>query len=163
VARFRPPAGGAYRKTTLGKADDTGDADGVTVLEFAQAQEKARAWFAEQLEPVIAAANRAYTVESGIDSYLEFLTAKNPRTAGDRERRLDLHLMPTLGSRPVGELDQETIERWHRGMVTKDTDPEAVRRSKDTANRVLTMLKAALNYVYADPKKRKERGLTSAD
>ena len=42
VARFRPPAGGAYRKTTLGKADDTEDAEGVTVLDFAQAQEKER-------------------------------------------------------------------------------------------------------------------------
>src|SRR5262249_47931735 len=144
VARFRPPAGGAYHKTTLGKTDDTEDADGVTVLGFARAQEKAREWFAEQLAPVIAAADKPYTVEDAIEAYIDVLAARNPRTAYDTESRLNHHLMPPLGSRPVGELDQDTIARWHRSMVRKSDDPEDVRRSKDTANRVLTMFKAAL-------------------
>lgn len=162
VARFRPPAGGAYVKTTLGKADDTEDADGVTVLGFAQATEKARAWFEEQLQPVIDAATKVYTVKDAVDAYIEFLKAKNSRTAYDTGRRLDMHL-GKLMDRPVGELGQEEIERWHRSMIRTDAaDPDRERRSKDSANRVLTMFKAALNRAYADPKKRRER-FTSAD
>src|SRR5262245_7274909 len=39
---------GKYRETTFGAADDVLDADGVAVLSFRQAQEAARAWFAQQ-------------------------------------------------------------------------------------------------------------------
>ncbi len=38
----------AGAETTLGAADDVQDADGGTVLSLAQAQQKARAWFAVQ-------------------------------------------------------------------------------------------------------------------
>src|SRR5215472_9188415 len=37
---------GRYRKTALGTADDTSDADGVAIWSFAQAQALARKWFA---------------------------------------------------------------------------------------------------------------------
>ncbi len=33
VARYRPP-GGTYEKTRLGRADDTEDANGVTILDY---------------------------------------------------------------------------------------------------------------------------------
>jgi len=162
VARFRPPSGGAYVKTTLGKVDDTEDADGVTVLNFSQATEAARAWFAQQLEPVIAAA-APYNVADAVAAYVEFLTGRNRRGADDARRRLAYHL-GKLAKRPVGDLDQEEIERWHRSMIrTDEADPDAERRSKDSANRTLTMLKAALNRCYADPRKRRERGIVSAD
>jgi len=163
VARFRPPAGGAYRKRTLGKADDTEDADGVTVLDFAQAQEQARVWFDEQLAPTVASATSRYTVADAVKDYVEYLSAKSRRTADDTRRRLDHHL-GKLKDKLVGELQQEEIERWHRGMVRSDAaDPDAARRSKDSANRVLTMLKAALNKGYSDSRQRKARGLGSAD
>ena len=47
MARWRP-AGGTYRKQKLGQADDTRDADGLRILSFAQAQSRARDWFAAQ-------------------------------------------------------------------------------------------------------------------
>src|SRR5437764_9718240 len=37
--------GGRYEESKLGAADDTGDPDGLAILSFAQAQEKARDWF----------------------------------------------------------------------------------------------------------------------
>jgi hypothetical protein len=37
--------GGGYSKATLGEADDVLDPNGERILGFAQAQEKARAWF----------------------------------------------------------------------------------------------------------------------
>ena len=38
--------GGRYEETRLGAADDITDADGVAILSFPQAQERARTWFA---------------------------------------------------------------------------------------------------------------------
>ena len=45
LVRWRKPEGG-YQKATLGEADDTRDADGVDVLTYAQAQQKALAQIA---------------------------------------------------------------------------------------------------------------------
>ena len=36
-------------------------------------------------------------------------------------------------------------------MVVKSDDPERIRQSKDSANRVLTMVKALLNHAMRDP------------
>ena len=59
----------------------------------------------------------------------------------------------SLGSRLVTELMFDDIERWKWGLVRRSVDdPEVVRRSKDTANRVLTMLKAALNRAWRNDK-----------
>ena len=52
---------GAYSKTAIGKADDTLDADGAEVLDYWQAQKKAREWFADQ-------ARRVHGVETGCRS-----------------------------------------------------------------------------------------------
>src|SRR5262249_31180906 len=153
-----------YHVMTLsGIADDFPDADGGAVLNFAQAQAAARALYISEARRFLGAPSGPFTLEDAIDAYVEFLTAKNPHTADDTGRRLHHHVEEKDRARAVGDLDQEWIERWHRKMGRKSDDPEDVRRSKDTANRTLTMLKAALNHVYADPKKRKERGLTSAD
>src|SRR5258708_24551612 len=36
---------GRYEETKLGTADDVADADGIAIITFGQAQERARAWF----------------------------------------------------------------------------------------------------------------------
>jgi integrase len=72
-----------------------------------------------------------------------------------------------LGDRLVDELTREDIRRWHADIArnapfirtktnakkraTKDVDlkdPEVTRRRQSTANRVLTVLKAGLNFAY---------------
>jgi integrase len=42
------------------------------------------------------------------------------------------------------------LEGWQSSLVKKSDDKEAVRKSKDSANRVLTMLKAILNHAWND-------------
>ena len=61
--------------------------------------------------------------------------------------------LPTLsiGDRIVAELTSEELEAVKRAMVRRDpNDPDVERRSKDSANRVMTSLKAALNRAFAD-------------
>jgi integrase len=54
--------------------------------------------------------------------------------------------VPLLGNRLVADLGADDIERVQRVMIRRDPDdPEVERRSKDTANRIMKMLRAALN------------------
>jgi integrase len=147
IAR-RYAGGGRYDEFQLGTADDTHDADGVEVLTFAQAQEKARGWFSEG-----AAKAGPMIVKQAIAAYVEYLKAEK-RTGDDTERRLAKHVPSKLQDRRIAELTRDELDKWKRGMVRRDPeDPEMERRSKDTANRVLTMLKAALNQAFADETK----------
>ncbi|MFV3129254.1 tyrosine-type recombinase/integrase [Niveispirillum sp. KHB5.9] len=147
VMRIADGAGG-YKTKAMGSADDFADADGVNVLTFWEAQDRARALAAPSAgfteAPVL------LTVKAAVDTYLERLETKNPATARDTRQRLAKHVLPKLGGVLVKELTKTQIERWQAGMVRKGPDTETVRRSKDTANRVLSMLRAALNLAAAD-------------
>jgi integrase len=82
---------------------------------------------------------------------LETLEAKNPRTAHDTRGRLNLHFLGKFGDELVTSLTKVRLEGWLNSLVFKGSDREAVRRSKDTANRVLSMVKALLNHALRDP------------
>lgn len=143
-ASGRPVA--KYSAVTLGRADDAVRADGDGVLNFEQASAKARA-VVEDSPP---AENQDLTVQQACDSYIEYLRA-HKKTADDAEGRLKKHILPYIGTRLVIELTTADIEKCHRAMVRiDDGDPETERRSKDSANRVLSSLKAALARVFAD-------------
>jgi len=79
------------------------------------------------------------------------LEAKNPRTARDTRGRLNLHFLPGFGDELVTGLTKSKLEVWLNSLVLKSTEREAVRKSKDTANRVLSMVKAILNHALRDP------------
>ncbi|AWN47552.1 site-specific integrase [Methylobacterium terrae] len=149
----------------LGKADDAAEADGSSVLTHEQAKEAARAWVkslrkAPEAEP-------ALTVADALEQYLEARTAEGMKAVYDAHSRARTHILPKLGALRVGDLTLDKLRRWRDAMVhapkrvrtgrlatkvnTLDvdtTDPEALRRRRDTANRTLTLLKAALNWAY---------------
>jgi integrase len=78
-----------------------------------------------------------------------------------------VHILPTLGQVEVGKLTRNRLEKWLEAIATspaqartsakaekpnlrKVIEPEDAKRArKDTANRVLTVLKAALNHALA--------------
>jgi integrase len=130
-------------KTLPGIADDTADADGSTILDYAGAVAKARA--------LHAAPTSILTVRQACESYVAYLRAER-RTGDDTERRLALHVLTgSLADRKISELTKTDLENWKRGMVRRDPgDSEVERRSQDTANRLLTMLKAALSRAFAE-------------
>jgi integrase len=163
-ARFRAVVtGGAYRETTLGKADDNRDADGDRILNFTQAQEKARAWFA-----AVAGVKSTgpYTVGDALDDYLKEFEGKS---LYQTQKRVEVLIRPALGSIELAKLTSEAIKGWHRGRasapsmlrtakqatmrnVRQADTPEAVNRHRSTANRDLTVLRAALNKAFQNKK-----------
>jgi len=166
VARFRKPGtGGGYSKKTLGEADDGArDADGVAILTFGQADQAARAWFEEQARGDEAVG--PFTVSDALDDYIKQFRGKDLQSA---KYRIEALIRPALGHHQVAELTKKMIRDWHNARAkaqirvrmrmgaTERNDREfdaedanAVRKRRATANRDLTVLKAALNRAADD-------------
>jgi len=159
-ARFRAPGtDGGYTETTLAEADDAMDANGETILSFAQAQEMARAWF-----QAASGVKRGgpYTVGDALDDYLEGFEGKS---VYQTQNRIDVLIRPALGKIVLAKLTADQISKWHKERadapamlrtakrkaernVRKADTPDLVRRRRSTANRDLTVLKAALNVAF---------------
>jgi integrase len=157
----RDGPGSPYRVETIGLADDYQDANGETVLSYAQAQQRA----IERRE-ALDGPKGALTVRGAVEAYLEFLET-NRKSAEDARYRAAALILPQLGDAEVGTLKTETIRAWLNKMVKQaprlrtrkgkkqqhremGDDPETLRRRKATANRTLTVLKAALNRAWRD-------------
>jgi integrase len=169
IAKFRDRDAKRYLEA-LGAADDSRDADGLTVFSFAQAQERARAWFARKAREQagdFVPLDRPYTVANALIDY----RADYRRRGGKATDRLDWSaaawIEPELGALPLDRLTKGRIVAWHQKIAetpprlrTKagaspkhratDISAEGVRRRRSTANRVLTILKAALNHAHRE-------------
>jgi integrase len=162
VARFRRAGASAnYQEATLAEADDSADADGSVILDFRQAQDAARRWF-HGLDRNGGRRAGPYTVADALDDYLEGFQGKD---RANTKRRIDAIIKPGVGSIDVATLTTKQIADWHLGIAnaparlrtrrnatqnfreTADTD-EARRSRRSSANRILTILKAALNVAY---------------
>lgn len=78
---------------------------------------------------------------------------KGEATAGDAEGRFRRHVyQASIGKILLHELRASHLTDWRNGLVVIDDDdeddPDAERRAKDSANRDLATLKAALNLAY---------------
>lgn len=171
IARFRGDDGRQHYGP-LGAADDARDPDGLSVFGFAQAQERARAWFdskAREQAGDFAPLDRPYTVADALADY----RADYLRRGGKAVDRLDWSaaawIKPELGAIALARLTKARIVTWHQKVAetparlrTKpgaqqkhreaDNSAEAIRRRRSTANRVLTILKGALNHVHQEGK-----------
>jgi integrase len=146
---FRQSDGrGGFQTKAIGSADDFDEANGEDILDFWQAQDKikslARPDGVRKVSPL--------TVSEAFDRYIPKLRAKNARTAKDTEGRVKKHFFPEFRSRRVVDLTQTEISNWHASLTKTSDDEEVVRRSKDSANRVLSMVKAFLNDAWQDRK-----------
>ena len=166
IARHYDGMTGKRLYSALGSADDLSTADGADTLTFAQAQDAARRWFdtlarqgGKVVEPI--------TVGQALDAYLADYAGRG----GKDERRVRnivaAHIMPALGDREVAALTSAVMRTWHRKLassparlrtrtgaktqnVREAEDDNAQRARRATANRVLTILKAALNLAFRD-------------
>jgi integrase len=166
IARHYSPEHGR-RYHSIGTADDMVDAEGVHVLNFDQAQEKARKWFADLARQDGGDVRTGpYTVKACLDDYLAWLV-EHRKTARDVRLRAEALILQVLGDIQCDKLTTAQIQKWHRDMAnaparlrTKkgankhnvralgENDAEARRSRRSSANRVLAMLKAALNRAW---------------
>ena len=161
---------GVRKESTLGPSDDALDADGVTALDFAQAQEKARKWFSKVGREAAGEEGSygPYTVADAARDYMEWFRSHG-RSVRDTEYKVNVHILPALGKLEVAKLAPAKVRKWHRELAetparirtpqgeaqkyreTND-DPEAIRKRRSTANRVLKVLKAMLNHCWRENK-----------
>jgi integrase len=158
----------AYKFNQLGKADDIQDADGVTILDFYQAQEKGREWYKDLslLEHGVGLAD--YTVNDALDDYGDYLDAHS-RSPERAKYSLEAYLRPAFGKKKVSALTSREISEWHKKLVEEkprkrskageiafkndsEKEDDYKRKRKASANRILTILKAALNRAYNEGK-----------
>ncbi len=167
LGRFRPN-GERYLKKVLGRADDVLDADGVAVLSFTQAQAKAREWFAEQAARAAGISPTGSTVADAMRDYLAWY-AVHRKALMPTTKAAETHILPSLGDIELSKLTSARMRQWHEDLAAAParlrsgrgkpisyrpapSDADGFRRRRATANRVLTVLKAALNHAWHEDK-----------
>lgn len=167
---------GKYRERGIGRADDVIRADGTAYLDFRQASEKVKAWAGgahrESAGLDSAPTSRApYTLADAMADYLASYRRRGGKGLVQTQHAANAHILPALGNARLERLTPQRITRWRDALAdaaprvrtsAKATakqaapavraidpaDPEAARRRRATANRVLTILKAALNHAH---------------
>jgi integrase len=151
---------GRYHVEPLGRADDAADGDGITVLSYEQAEAKAKKTVALPTND-----QGPLTVRAAWERYLIAKRGAGQSIDGEISRAT-VHILPSLGDLVIKEL---TIDRLRLWLATVARTPKQLRSSKGnpnykpaamnddqlrqrklTANRVLTLLKAILNFAYDD-------------
>jgi integrase len=185
---YRKPAGRAGRPATSGKwvlrqydgeqkykleviaiADDLSDADGVKVLTFDQAVNRARELMVTQARTAAGVDGPLATVADVVREYLAYLGHEG-RNVRDAEYRIDAFLLPQLGDWEISKLTAEKLRSWLAALAQQPprlrtskgkaqqhapldhTDEDAIRRRRATANRIFTTLRAALNHAFREGK-----------
>jgi integrase len=132
----RANGAGANATKAIGLADDYDDADGERVLDYWQAQEKARG---------VAGDHRSArtTIIQALDAYEANLRTRGADTQNAARARL--HLTPALGKKDAATAESRELRRWRDGL--------AATLSPATVNRVITGLKAAFNLAAEDDRR----------
>jgi integrase len=136
------------------------------VLSFDQAVSKARARKEERTH-VAAGGSGPFTVQNAVENYLAWYQA-NRKAFADARRWTSAFILPALGHIEASALTTTEIRKWHENLAAQPArirtakgepqrhralaagDADAIRRRRATANRVLTLLRAALNRAWRD-------------
>ncbi len=166
LARRRQDNGG-YGEHRIGTTDDLQDADGVAILDYGQAQKAAREWWRAERRREEGHDTREgpLTVAEAVADYLKAYDRRGGKAVYDTRRTAEAHILPSLGVVTVAKLTAGKITDWHHGLAEKrarartkpgrkqnyrraETGSDAIRKRRATANRILTVLKAALNHAW---------------
>jgi integrase len=162
---------GKYERHVIGHSDEALEANGITVFDYDQAVAAAIAWNKRRAaeDNGVAIVDEAYSVKQAMEDYVTNLERKkrkpNPRTRSV----INTHVLPTLGQIPLKKLTRSKLKEWFDSVAdakprvrTKDksvayreidtTDATVLKQRHSTANRILGVLLAALNYAYENDK-----------
>jgi integrase len=171
----------------MGNADDFAPADGIGVLSYKQAADRAELWFKTRDRFAVLAAEGEvvpegpYSVADAFKDYLHDAKRRGMKGLLYTEQTANAQILPVLGAVPVAKLTRRKIEDWHLAFsetprkttgkpkceMDAEDEPEdgntpkaeekskptmteeEKRKRKNTSNRVLSILKAALNHALA--------------
>jgi integrase len=183
VGYYKGTSGGAWiakrfskatgrQKSSLGVADDFEDADGIRVLSFDQAQAKAREWATLKVQEDTGEVHAgSFTVAQAMEEYLTHLTKAKRKPQHRTAAISKAHILPRLGNLELAKLTHGKVKAWRDELAqtaprlrtrigkpqayrTVDpNDPLQARKRQATANRILTVLKAALNHAKSDSRR----------
>jgi integrase len=167
IARYRDLAQLRHYKA-LGPADDVLDADGTAILNFDQAQLRAREWFSQlDRDGVENRKAGAYTIADCMNDYLDWVR-RHRKSHHHLKTYCRAYILPRLGSIDTAKLTTAIIRKWHHQLAsepprlrrrkggqqtyrTEDPDiAEAERKRRLRANHHLTTLRAALNRAWRE-------------
>jgi integrase len=163
IARYRDAAAGKRTYHALGSADDFADHDGENVFSFDAAQEAARKYFKRRVAELAgdwAPDNETLTVREAMALYLAEFEKRGKGLAQARSV-INAHILPTLGGVAVARLTRARLVTWRDAIAdgsarvrSKQNGPVKYRKGhsnkrqrQSTTNRILTVLKAGLNFV----------------
>ncbi len=161
-----------YKKFEIGQSDDHADADGLKILNLQQAQERLHeiknAYTKKLTKP-----KKSITFREAADLYYEHYMERKTRPNSTHRHYLDrvvtteiprrlkqpnVYKNTTLGSLRLDDIlldDLESIKfnvaktaRQNDYKLVKLSEVEKARRRKSTANRLVVIIKAILNYAY---------------
>lgn len=157
----------SYEVETIGTADDFSDPDGVAVIDYRQAQTKARERMVVRAHAT-AGKTGPLTVRAAMEEYLDFLDS-NRKSGGTARYSVHAFILPTLGNVEAGALTTAQLRKWHQDISKEPArqrtkpgleqnyrssprDDDWRRRRRSTANRILKILKGGLNRAWRDGK-----------
>jgi integrase len=164
---------GAYGIENLeGRPDDVLAADGVTVLTWNHAQGVVRKLFEQkqrQADGLDEIQNGPYAVKDALKDYMTDYRRRGGKAANSTQTVINALILPSLGEISLAKLTRRRVETWQEELAkapprlrTKpgkeqkfrkvDGSSETKRRRKSTANRILNVLKAALNRAHQERK-----------
>lgn len=159
--------------SVIGPSDDALDPDGIGVFSFQQAQEKAREFFkAKSREFACGFVSEVgpYTVSQALEDYFQHRQRRGAKQIPKDRSVANVRIIPALGDIDIARLSTRRIRDWHTSLaevqkqgkkdevdavqkpVATSSDEDAVRARRATANRTMTVLKAALNHAYHEGK-----------
>jgi hypothetical protein len=114
-----------YAVETIGTADDHSPADDDSVLDFFQAQRKAREVAAAAKTP---AGRAPFTVAVAMDAYFERLEHEGSKSLADARGRARIHILPPLGDKLVADLTRDMLAQWLTRLAGKPEGTDATPR-----------------------------------
>ena len=156
-----------YRFEPLGKSNDLIESVGMS---FQEAQDAARRWYGElaHIDAGEITPGR-YTVAQAMDDYLKERERVRRKELSHTRSVVNAHIVPALGQVELAKLTHGKVKAWRDALAEAmprvrnkpdateqayrqidANDPDALRKRQATANRILTVLKAALNHAYKE-------------
>jgi integrase len=168
VRRQHADARPRSRQIRLGLADDSSDADGVKILNYRHAFNLAKRWCDDEMSRIKRKLPRStYRVSDAMKDYLQNCIRRGYRSVAATKQMIEFHILPVIGHLSVKNLTREDVRQWIQSLLefkgrarhlrgggslyeNVPSSTEKMRRRMHTANRILQIFKAALNFVFAE-------------